>query len=314
MLKLPGRQEPQKGPRELLKQNNFIFLPTKPMINNLKAIFIVAGHGKGSGGRYDPGAVANGTTERKEVLEIANDLKNIFYYQQSLNLSAIISVGIDENLTLSEKIKAINNISNKNGFDYTNSILISIHVNAGGGTGIEAWYYGHNGASMQLGDSIAREVSETTGLKYRGAKSEYYNKWGQLGIIHNTKPLAVLIECGFIDTYQDVKILFDPQKDDGFALGIAKGLLKFLGKPFNENKNVVRGALFNDVKEGQWFYEDVKICKQHGIFTGYSDGSFRPAERITRAEAAAVSSRLLKKMEDHKAVIEARLRAGGLME
>ncbi|MBE6932019.1 MAG: hypothetical protein E7464_01380 [Ruminococcaceae bacterium] len=41
--------------------------------------------------------------------------------------------------------------------------------------------------------------------------------------------------------------------------------------------------VFNDVNSGHWFYHDVKKAKELKIFEGYTDGSFRPDESITRA-------------------------------
>ena len=41
--------------------------------------------------------------------------------------------------------------------------------------------------------------------------------------------------------------------------------------------------IFNDVNSGHWFYQDVKKAKELKIFEGYTDGSFRPDESITRA-------------------------------
>ncbi|MCK5472297.1 S-layer homology domain-containing protein, partial [Candidatus Gracilibacteria bacterium] len=45
---------------------------------------------------------------------------------------------------------------------------------------------------------------------------------------------------------------------------------------------------FFDVAKHEWFAPFVSICKNSGIVGGYSDGSFRPANPINRAEMAKI--------------------------
>jgi hypothetical protein len=53
-------------------------------------------------------------------------------------------------------------------------------------------------------------------------------------------------------------------------------------------------SIFNDLSETEnaWSYKAVTALADAGIINGYPDGSFRPENSITRAEAAAVFSRL----------------------
>ena len=48
---------------------------------------------------------------------------------------------------------------------------------------------------------------------------------------------------------------------------------------------------FTDVNEGDWFNTAVSTMAKMGIVTGYSDGSYRPNEAITRAEFTAIAAR-----------------------
>lgn len=41
---------------------------------------------------------------------------------------------------------------------------------------------------------------------------------------------------------------------------------------------------FSDIKESAWYYESVNAMSQAGIISGYTDGTFRPNNQITRAE------------------------------
>lgn len=48
---------------------------------------------------------------------------------------------------------------------------------------------------------------------------------------------------------------------------------------------------FTDVNEGAWYFEQVQLMAQLGIARGYSDGTFKPNEPITRAEFVTLASR-----------------------
>lgn len=48
---------------------------------------------------------------------------------------------------------------------------------------------------------------------------------------------------------------------------------------------------FNDVKIDSWFAPYVEAAVEKGLFTGYSDGTFKPDRAITREEIAAVVGR-----------------------
>ncbi len=49
---------------------------------------------------------------------------------------------------------------------------------------------------------------------------------------------------------------------------------------------------FTDVRQEDWFYEDVKAAATLGIFDGYADGSFLPMTQMTRAMFAQVLFRI----------------------
>jgi uncharacterized repeat protein (TIGR01451 family) len=47
---------------------------------------------------------------------------------------------------------------------------------------------------------------------------------------------------------------------------------------------------FSDVPADAWYYKEVELCYGVGIINGYSDGTFRPDEPITRAEFAMIAA------------------------
>ena len=52
-------------------------------------------------------------------------------------------------------------------------------------------------------------------------------------------------------------------------------------------------SYFTNVKTTDWFAPYVTAAKDSGLIEGYSDGSFKPENRITRAEACAIVNRVL---------------------
>lgn len=52
-------------------------------------------------------------------------------------------------------------------------------------------------------------------------------------------------------------------------------------------------ADFKDVKKSEWFYAEVAVAKAEGYCAGYTDGTFKPLNPITRQEVASIVSRLL---------------------
>ena len=45
---------------------------------------------------------------------------------------------------------------------------------------------------------------------------------------------------------------------------------------------------FNDIDNGHWAYEDINAGVEKGFFAGYPDGSFKPEQNVTRAEAIKI--------------------------
>lgn len=73
---------------------------------------------------------------------------------------------------------------------------ISIHLNSGGGTGVEVLYYSDTGKNFA--ERISSKTADALGLKNRGAK-----KRTNLYVLRHTKAAAVLVECCFVDSIAD---------------------------------------------------------------------------------------------------------------
>ena len=178
-----------------------------------KKVFISAGHG-GS----DSGAVGNGFKEKDLNLSIALACGD---YLKSRGVEVRMSRVKDENDDLNQEARE----SNAFGPDLT----VSIHNNAGGGDGVEAWYSIVGGLGKTCAENILAEVVKI-GQNSRGAKTkkgsggkDYY------GFIRQTKAPAVIVECAFIDNARDIQIINTEPKRVIMGEAIAKGILKTLG-------------------------------------------------------------------------------------
>ena len=81
---------------------------------------------------------------------------------------------------------------------HTVDLDISIHLNAGGGTGAEVFYYTGSAAGKTKAAAVSQEVAAALGIRNRGAKSS-----SGLYVLKNTKATAILVECCFVDSKTD---------------------------------------------------------------------------------------------------------------
>ena len=94
--------------------------------------------------------------------------------------------------------------------------------------------------------------------------------------------------------------IVDGVADDKFAPNAAvtrEQMCAIMERYITNCKKVVKGtakvAAFNDVEEiSDWAAKSVEYCRKLGLIDGFEDGSFRPTETSTRAQVAAVETRL----------------------
>lgn len=176
-------------------------------------IFIDPGHGG-----QDPGATANGLQEKSLCLTIALKLRDILqrdYMGHQLKLSRTH----DQTLSLRERT----DMANRWGADY----VVSIHINAGGGTGFESYIY--NGTyknklkTDQLRAVIHEKIVKMSEFTDRGKKEANFH------MLRESLMPAILTENGFIDNTKDAKRLRDMDFLARIAAAHARGLARALG-------------------------------------------------------------------------------------
>lgn len=187
-------------------------------------IYIDAGHG----GR-DPGAVGNGMRESDIVLEVSRTLGNIL---TQAGVDVRYSRTDDSFPAISERWGAANSW----GADY----FISIHANAGGGTGAETFIAATKQGDRAFAQAVNDTLAAAMGLRNRGVKLDTQAAVGSLGVLRNTRMPALLIELAFIDSpasNPDVNILRNRRAD--MAQALAKGILEFTGM---QTGTLIRGS------------------------------------------------------------------------
>lgn len=115
-------------------------------------------------------------------------------------------------ISLGERCRRANNAYDANG---GKALLISIHANAGGGTGFEAWTSVGRTKSDDIATSICNAF-ERHGAKVRKDMTDGDpDKESQFYVLKNTKCPAVLTENFFMDTESDCRyIMSDKGRDD----------------------------------------------------------------------------------------------------
>lgn len=197
-------------------------------------ICIIVGHGKSESGDYDSGATYKGYHEFKIAKEIAK------YCAEYLNANYEIKADLmnyDGSLYLTDRIKAVNKAS----YDF----IAEIHLNAGGGTGVETYYYHGSRKSQNFADKICDHIADALGLEQRanygddkafdtdkdGGDKTKLNSKGKdyFAIIRDTKPCAVLVETVFIDTDSDLAKVKTAEGQRKCGIAIAKGIAAAMG-------------------------------------------------------------------------------------
>ena len=182
----------------------------------IKKVVIDAGHGGD-----DPGTIANGITEKDYTLKISNYIHNRL---DEMGVPNEMSRTSDVTLTPSERSKKVQSFFG-NGSDV---IVVSNHINAGGGDGAEIIY------ALRNNDKFAKKLAtefENAGQDVRKyyqrrlpsnpAKDYYY-------IMRDTpNNETVIVEYGFADTISDANLIKNDWEK--LAEAVTKAIVEYAG-------------------------------------------------------------------------------------
>lgn len=210
-----------------------------------KKVVVDAGHG-GS----DPGASGNNVVEKEYNLKIAN---YIYDRLKELGIPTYITRSTDETITPTDRVNRI-----LNAFGNSNDVIVlSNHLNAGGGTGAEAVYALRNNDA--LSKLILEEIAKT---------GQPIRKWYQRRLpsdpskdyyfIHRLtgKTEPVLIEYGFVDNIKDANFIKNNWQN--LAEATVRAVASYVGAPYDQ----VSESSIYVVKRGDSLYS---IAKKFGI-------------------------------------------------
>ncbi|WP_174731237.1 N-acetylmuramoyl-L-alanine amidase [Mesobacillus harenae] len=170
-------------------------------------IFIDPGHGGA-----DPGTAGNGLQEKNLNLQIATNLRDILINEYE-GVTVRMSRTGDQTVSLDQRT----NEANSWGADF----YLSIHVNAGGGAGLESYIYPGVGApTTTYQTAIHEEVLSQTNFANRGEKTANFH------VLRESIMPAVLTENGFIDNANDASRLSSASFLNEIARGHANGIAR----------------------------------------------------------------------------------------
>lgn len=150
---------------------------------------------------------------------------------------------------------------------------------------------GYPDGSVQPEGDITRE--EITSILYRITNHEYEKPFVSTGNMFpdvkldrwSTRDIEYMTDKGIVNGYPDGE--FKPSRNLSRA-EFAALVFRFAGIGESNIKNP-----FTDLDETHWAYKEILALTSSGLIQGYPDGTYRPENNITRAEAMTVINKLL---------------------
>ena len=205
----------------------------------VRKVIIDPGHGG-----TDSGATGNNLLEKDYNLLISK-----YMYDRFKQLGVPVAITRDSDTTLSPTDR-VNTILNKFG-NSSDVILISNHVNSGGGEGAEVIY------ALRNRDILARRILENIGATGQETRKYYQRRLPSdtskdYYFIHrntgNLEPL--IVEYGFIDDTKDVEFLKENYKE--LAEAVISAVANYIGVPYTPPEGITTNTYV--VQKGDSLY------------------------------------------------------------
>lgn len=205
----------------------------------VRKVIIDPGHGG-----TDSGATGNNLLEKDYNLLISK-----YMYDRFKELGVPVAITRDSDTTLSPTDR-VNTILNKFG-NSSDVILISNHVNSGGGEGAEVIY------ALRNRDTLARRILENIGATGQTTRKYYQRRLPSdtskdYYFIHrntgNLEPL--IVEYGFIDDTKDVEFLKENYKE--LAEAVIAAVANYIGVPYTPPEGITTNTYV--VQKGDSLY------------------------------------------------------------
>lgn len=205
----------------------------------VRKVIIDPGHGG-----TDSGATGNNLLEKDYNLLISK-----YMYDRFKELGVPVAITRDSDTTLSPTDR-VNTILNKFG-NSSDVILISNHVNSGGGEGAEVIY------ALRNRDTLAKRILENIGSTGQETRKYYQRRLPSdtskdYYFIHrntgNLEPL--IVEYGFIDDTKDVEFLKENYKE--LAEAVISAVANYIGVPYTPPEGITTNTYV--VQKGDSLY------------------------------------------------------------
>ncbi len=117
-------------------------------------------------------------------------------------------------------------------------LFLSLHTNAGGGTGVEIYEDVHSRATT-LAKNLCSNIASTLGIANRGVKYRYNGKSNWYGVLYNNQAKAgMLIEHCFHDKQSDINMY--ESRADILAKNMAKVIASYYGIKINIGSEAIK--------------------------------------------------------------------------
>lgn len=205
----------------------------------VRKVIIDPGHGG-----TDSGATGNNLLEKDYNLLISK-----YMYDRFKELGVPVAITRDSDTTLSPTDR-VNTILNKFG-NSSDVILISNHVNSGGGEGAEVVY------ALRNKDTLAKNILNNIGTTGQTTRKYYQRRLPSdtskdYYFIHrntgNLEPL--IVEYGFIDNTKDVEFLKENYKE--LAEAVISAVANYIGVPYTPPEGLITNTYI--VQKGDSLY------------------------------------------------------------
>ena len=205
----------------------------------VRKVIIDPGHGG-----TDAGATGNNLLEKDYNLLISK-----YMYDRFKQLGIPVAITRDSDTTLSPTDR-VNTILNKFG-NSSDVILISNHVNSGGGEGAEVIY------ALRNKDTLAKRILENIGATGQETRKYYQRRLPSdtskdYYFIHrntgNLEPL--IVEYGFIDNTKDVEFLKENYEE--LAEAVISAVANYIGVPYTPPEGLITNTYV--VQKGDTLY------------------------------------------------------------
>lgn len=211
-----------------------------------------------------------------------------------------ISVKALADITTADNLKIMITIKDNTGSSYskTEIQLTTDTVATGGGGGgatqpetHKQYINGFPGGTFGPEQNITREQVAKMVVAALGIEIGSYSTSSYTDVEAGRWSLAYIekaTELGYLNGYGNR--IFKPENSMTRA-ELATCLVRIAEK----RGTIISGTAvsFTDVSQGEWYYEYIRKASAMGLVTGYEDGTLRPENTVTRAEAVTMINRLL---------------------